>query len=170
MKVDENFVVTMEYKIETDKGELIESSLGKGAPIEFKVGDGLMLPGVEKRILGLEEGAEEEFEIPPAEAFGEADGGPVKEMSKTEFPKDTVFKAGEKYTARLPEDQGNVIFEILENRPWLGGKYVSLDFIAERARRLHPVAAWLLSPLRLFQNAAIYVNVFDEMIVVTQPR
>jgi len=116
MKIKTGMLVTMEYKIETDKGELIESSLGKGAPLEFTCGDGRMLPGVEKRIEGLAAGEEKDFEIPPEEAFGALNSGPVKEMDKTDFPKDTVFKAGEKFSARLPEDQGNVIFEILENR------------------------------------------------------
>jgi FKBP-type peptidyl-prolyl cis-trans isomerase 2 len=117
MKVEEGLTVTIEYKIETDKGELIESSLGKGAPLEFVCGDGHMMPGVEKRIVGMEDGEEKEFEVPPEEAFGAVDSGPVKEMEKNEFPKETVFKTGEKFTARLPEDQGNVIFEIVENRP-----------------------------------------------------
>lgn len=116
MKVETGHTITIEYKIETDKGELIESSLGKGAPLEFTCGDGMMMPGVEKRIIGMEQGEEKEFEVPPEEAFGAKDSGPVKEMDKTEFPKDTVFKSGEKFTARLPEDQGNVIFEIMENK------------------------------------------------------
>ncbi len=58
----------------------------------------------------------------------------------------------------------------LENTPRLGGKYVSLGFIAERAGRLHPVLSTLLSPLRLVGRAALYVNLFDEMIVVAAPR
>lgn len=61
-------------------------------------------------------------------------------------------------------------FEILENRPWLGGKYVSMGFIAERAGRLHPVLSTLLSPLRLLERVAVYVNLFDEMIVVARPK
>ncbi|MEW6073290.1 MAG: class I SAM-dependent methyltransferase [Planctomycetota bacterium] len=61
-------------------------------------------------------------------------------------------------------------FAVLENRPWRGGKYVAMDFIAERAHRLHPLAAWLLSPLRLLGGVAVYINVFDEMIVVARPR
>ncbi len=113
MKIANGFTVTMEYKIETDKGELIESSLGKGAPLEFQVGTGMMLPGVEKRLIDLEDGTEKDFEIPPEEAFGAKDSGPVKEMDKKDFPKGTVFKAGETFTARLPEDVGNVIFEIM---------------------------------------------------------
>jgi len=64
---------------------------------------------------------------------------------------------------------GQAGFEILENRPALGGKYVSMGFIAERAGRLHPVLSVLLSPLNLLRNSSIYVNLFDEMIVVARP-
>ena len=60
-------------------------------------------------------------------------------------------------------------FRVLENRPWLGGKYVSLGFIAERAGKLHPVFSVALAPLRLFSRASVYVNLLDEMIVVAEP-
>jgi len=43
MKVEKGKKVTMEYTITTDKGELIESSLGRGMPLSFVVGDGRML-------------------------------------------------------------------------------------------------------------------------------
>ncbi len=68
--------------------------------------------------------------------------------------------------ARLFDEAG---FEILENTPWLGGKYVSMGFIAERAGRLHPILSTLLSPLNLLSKSAVYVNLFDEMIIVAQP-
>lgn len=60
-------------------------------------------------------------------------------------------------------------FRVLENRPWLGGKYVSMGFVAERAGRLHPVLSTLLSPLKLLSERALYVNLLDEMIVVAEP-
>lgn len=60
-------------------------------------------------------------------------------------------------------------FRQLENSPRLGGKYVSLGFIAERAARLHPAASFVLSPLKLLSRTAVYVNLFDEMIVVAEP-
>jgi FKBP-type peptidyl-prolyl cis-trans isomerase 2 len=116
MQVTKGAIVTMEYRIETDKGELIESSVGKGAPIEFPFGEGKMLPGIEKRIEGMIIGQEKEFDIPPEEAFGAKDAGPVREMDKSDFPKDTVFRASERFTARLPDDVGAVIFEIVENK------------------------------------------------------
>lgn len=59
---------------------------------------------------------------------------------------------------------------ILENTPRLGGKYVTLDFLAERVGRIHPVLSVLASPLKLAGGAALYVNLFDEMIVVAEPK
>ena len=61
-------------------------------------------------------------------------------------------------------------FEILENSPRLGGKYVSLGFVAERSARLHPALSWVFSPLKLVSKRALYVNLFDEMIVVARPK
>ena len=60
-------------------------------------------------------------------------------------------------------------FRILENTPKLGGKYVSLSFIAERAGRVHPILSTLLSPLNWFKGASVYINLNDEMIVVAEP-
>lgn len=61
-------------------------------------------------------------------------------------------------------------FRVLENTPRLGGKYVSMGFLSERAGRLHPAFALLLAPLKLVRDSALYVNLFDEMIVVAEPR
>ncbi|HKX46529.1 MAG TPA: class I SAM-dependent methyltransferase [Planctomycetota bacterium] len=61
-------------------------------------------------------------------------------------------------------------YELLESSPRLGGKYVSLGFVAERSGRLHPALAWLMSPLRLVARRAVYVNLRDELIVVARPR
>ena len=78
-----------------------------------------------------------------------------------------IYHFNPKTIRRVLDEAG---FEILENGPWLGGKYVSMGFIAERANRLHPVAAALLSPLKLVSRASVYVNLFDEMIIVAKPK
>ncbi|HEY1360067.1 MAG TPA: class I SAM-dependent methyltransferase [Thermoleophilaceae bacterium] len=49
------------------------------------------------------------------------------------------------------------------------GKYVSLDFIAERATRVHPRLSKVLSPVAGVHGVAPYVNLFDEMIVLARP-
>jgi 2-polyprenyl-3-methyl-5-hydroxy-6-metoxy-1,4-benzoquinol methylase len=60
-------------------------------------------------------------------------------------------------------------FEMTRWQSKLGGKYVSLDFIAERAGRVHPVLSTLLAPLRLLGGASLYINLNDEMIALARP-
>jgi 2-polyprenyl-3-methyl-5-hydroxy-6-metoxy-1,4-benzoquinol methylase len=61
-------------------------------------------------------------------------------------------------------------FEILENTPRRGGKYVSMGFLVERVGRLHPVLSVLAAPLRLLGRFSPYVNLFDEMVLVARRR
>jgi SAM-dependent methyltransferase len=51
-----------------------------------------------------------------------------------------------------------------------GGKYVSMHFIAERAARLHPVMSTLLKPLTRMENARVYLNFMDEMVILARPQ
>ncbi len=68
---------------------------------------------------------------------------------------------------RLLDEMG---FDVLENTPRHGGKYVSLNFVVERVGRIHPIMTTLASPLRLLGNRALYINLQDEMIVVAKKR
>jgi len=59
-------------------------------------------------------------------------------------------------------------FEPVEMTARRAGKHVGFDFVAERAGRLHPALARVLSPLGRLPGAP-YVNLFDEMIVLAKP-
>ena len=62
MKVKEGKLVTLEYTITTEQGELIESSIGRGEPLTFIFGNDCGLPaGVTESLLGLEENEEKSF-------------------------------------------------------------------------------------------------------------
>ena len=78
-----------------------------------------------------------------------------------------IYHFNPKTLGRVLDEAG---FDVLENSPRLGGKYISMGFVAERAGRLHPVFSALLSPLKLFAKRSVYVNLYDEMIVVAKPR
>lgn len=49
-----------------------------------------------------------------------------------------------------------------------GGKLVSPSFIVERAKRVHPLLSVAVSPLALLGRRGVYVNPFDEWIVVAE--
>jgi SAM-dependent methyltransferase len=67
---------------------------------------------------------------------------------------------------QLLEAAGFVVERIT---PRYAGKYVSLDFIAERAARVHPSLSMALRPLARLHSVSLYVNVMDEVIATARP-
>jgi len=59
-------------------------------------------------------------------------------------------------------------FEVVENTPRRGGKFVSMAFLVERVGRIHPVLSVLAYPLRLLSGFSPYLNFRDEMVVVAR--
>ena len=114
MKVENGRIVKLEYKLTKKNGELIESSSVKG-PLEFVVGRGQFLPGLETKLIGMEGGEAKTFSLAPEEAFGAKDSGPTREMGKNEFPENTEFRVGGRFSARLAGGL-EVYFEVLENK------------------------------------------------------
>ena len=104
MKIESGTVVTLAYDITTSEGEIVESSDISG-PISLLHGKQSLIPGLAKRLEGLEEGAEETFEFPPEEAFGTVDDAPTNVMSRKEFPEGTAFEVGSKFVAKMPNGQ-----------------------------------------------------------------
>ncbi len=116
MKVEEGKMVTLEYTITTEKGEMIESSAGRGEPLVFLFGKSGLIPGLDEAIRGMNEGEEKEFNLPPERAFGTIDSGPTMDLKKTQLPKGADFKVGSMFEAELPGLGQQVCFAILEDR------------------------------------------------------
>ena len=130
MKVEEGKVVTLEYTITTEKGELIESSAGRGAPLTFIFGSNCGLPeGVNEHLAGMDENEEKDFALPPEKAFGTPDSGPTMRLSKTAFPGDVDIKVGASFQGDMPGTNQTVNFVVTEN---LGEEVV--------VRLIHPLA------------------------------
>jgi FKBP-type peptidyl-prolyl cis-trans isomerase SlyD len=116
MKVEEGKLVTLEYTITTEQGELIESSIGRGEPLTFIFGNDCGLPaGVTELLEGLKEGDERNFDVPPEKAFGTVDSGPTMKLPKSAFPKETDVRVGGSFEGSLPNSDQTVKFVILEN-------------------------------------------------------
>ncbi|PRQ05917.1 FKBP-type peptidyl-prolyl cis-trans isomerase SlyD [Enhygromyxa salina] len=104
MKIEPGTVVTLAYDITTADGEIVESSDISG-PVSLLHGRQTLIPGLAKRLEGLEDGAEETFEFPPEEAFGTVEDAPTNVMSRAEFPEGTKFEVGVKFVAKMPNGQ-----------------------------------------------------------------
>ena len=69
MQVDQNTVVTLDYILKDDQGNVMQSS-DLDAPIEFIVGHGMVLSGLEDAVLGRHEGEKLDVVLPPEQAYG----------------------------------------------------------------------------------------------------
>lgn len=79
--------ITLHFELALDDGQLVDSNFDK-APAEFKFGDGSLLEAFEDVLLGLEEGDEREFVMPPEKAFGQHNPNNVQLMPRSQFDMD----------------------------------------------------------------------------------
>jgi len=100
MKIAAGSVVTIAYDICTEDGEIVESSEISG-PVSFVQGKGAIIPGLDAKLVGMEEGEERTFTFPPEEAFGRLEDAPRKVVNRKEFPKDTELQKGVSFDAAI---------------------------------------------------------------------
>jgi FKBP-type peptidyl-prolyl cis-trans isomerase SlyD len=68
---NENYVVGIEYEVkEAGTTEIVDSNIG-GEPLEFIIGKGQIIPGLEKALVGMNEGESGDIMVPASEAYGE---------------------------------------------------------------------------------------------------
>jgi FKBP-type peptidyl-prolyl cis-trans isomerase SlyD len=104
MKIAKDSFVVIEYDLRLDDGSFIKGEAGP-VSMNFVAGYGQLLPGLEKRLLGLTQGEETQFVIPASEAFGEHDKTLVRTRTFTEFPAGLQLEAGKWAVAKNEETQ-----------------------------------------------------------------
>lgn len=83
MIIENDKVVGIEYLLTEDgKDEVLDSNQG-AAPLEFIMGKGSIIPGLEKELAGLKVGDAKAVVVPAAEAYGEYD-----EKGQMTYPKE----------------------------------------------------------------------------------
>ncbi len=94
MKIENGRKVKLKVDLAVAGGDTLEKST-----VEFTQGGGSMLVGIEKLLEGLEKGAKRDGVLKAKDAFGNPAMHPVKQMKRSEFPKDQTIKAGERFAA-----------------------------------------------------------------------
>lgn len=111
MKIEKGRRVKLKVDLSVAGGQQLEKST-----VEFVQGSGVMLPGIERVLEGLEKGAKAEGVLKAKEAFGSPevqDKIPLKKMKRTDFPKDAKLTVGERMVASgADKAHMNVILEI----------------------------------------------------------
>jgi FKBP-type peptidyl-prolyl cis-trans isomerase SlyD len=95
--------VALEYRLWLDSGEQLRGTEAAPEVLTFVAGCNELMPGLERRLIGLREQDAVEFVVPAAEAFGEYDPEFIQEWSHKVFPPGMDLKPGQKVLpANLP--------------------------------------------------------------------
>ena len=93
-KVKKGDKVKVEYTGMLEDGTVFDSSDKYEAPFEFTVGSGQVIQGFDNAVVGMEQGEEKEFTLPPDKAYGSYNPELVKDMPKTSFPENKDINPG----------------------------------------------------------------------------
>src|SRR5438094_1684769 len=85
MQVERGDVVGVRYTGKLDNGEVFDSNEDGGDPLEFRVGEGQVIPGFENAVLGLRKGDARTVRIEPADAYGARDARLVQTLERKLF-------------------------------------------------------------------------------------
>ena len=101
-QVKANDTVKVHYTGKLTNGQVFDSSLER-EPLEFTLGQGMLIPGFENGILDMEVNQKKTLEIPSAEAYGDVKPELIQEVLKSELPAEIEPKVGMGLVSKTPD-------------------------------------------------------------------
>lgn len=98
-RIDRDVKVTLAYTLHDISGDTLDGT-PEGEPISFVYGYGVLVPGLEKELLGLKKGTKKSVQVAPEEGFGLRDDELIFEIDRSDLPEklsvgDTFFAEDE---------------------------------------------------------------------------
>ncbi|WP_425098009.1 FKBP-type peptidyl-prolyl cis-trans isomerase [Tropicibacter sp. S64] len=127
--------VRIHYTGTLTDGTTFDSSAGRD-PLEFQVGSGQIIPGLDKAIPGMTVGEKKKVEIPADEAYGQPNPEATQSVPREQIPADIPVEVGLQLQVQTPNGQvvPVTVTEVTEsevtldaNHP-LAGKDLTFDF------------------------------------------
>lgn len=92
------------YTGKLESGEVFDTSEGR-EPLEFTVGSGEIIPGLDNGLLGMEVGEERVVTVEPQEAYGEHDPARVQSVPREAIPENIPTEPGTQLQVQTAEGQ-----------------------------------------------------------------
>ena len=121
-KVKEGDKVKVHYTGTLKDGTVFDSSRER-EPLEFTLGEGQLIPGFEKAVLGMTAGDTTSVDIPSDEAYGERRDDLEIEVAKEELPDDVDAEVGVQLQVKQ-NDTGQAIFTSPPASEWFFHKTI----------------------------------------------
>ena len=120
--------VGLHYTITLAKEDFVADSTREGEPLQITIGEGDMIPGLEKCLIGLRVGDNKQFDVSCLEAYGPADMDSIHTIARSDFPDKMELEPGLVVGFETPSGE-----EIAGTIQELSGNKVIMDFA-------HPLA------------------------------
>ncbi len=118
--IKEGSKAKFDYTLTVD-GKVTDTSAGRG-PLEYTHGAGMIIPGLEKELLGMNVGDKKTVTVKPEEGYGL-----VREEAIKRVPKEAVSNAGDlKVGDMVGASNGEHTFRAIVKE--IGEKEITLDF------------------------------------------
>ncbi len=93
MQIAKNAVVTIDYTLTDEAGEVVDTSQGR-EPLSYIQGTGSIIPGLESALEGKAAGDSLEVSIPPEQAYGPRQDALVVQVPRERFESADEVKPG----------------------------------------------------------------------------
>lgn len=113
MQATRGAVVSFNYRLTDDNGNLIDSS-EDGTPLTYLHGYDNIIPGLEAALEGKEVGYAAEVAVDAVDAYGEVDQEAIFEVAKEKFPGGMELAPGMQFAGETPS--GDVPLSVVEVR------------------------------------------------------
>jgi len=91
--VGEGTRVAVNFSLSLEDGSEVDSNFG-GEPVEFVIGDGNLLPGFERHLLGMSAGERQIYTVLPENAFGQINDNNFQLIPRKQFDEGAELEIG----------------------------------------------------------------------------
>lgn len=85
--------VFLNFSLALEDGAEVDSNFG-GEAVSFAIGDGSLLPGFERCLMGMQAGERKLFQVSPEDAFGQPNENNVQRVPRDGFDEDMELELG----------------------------------------------------------------------------
>ncbi len=115
MKISKDKVVSIEYTLRNDHGEILDSSEGR-EPLAYLHGNGNIVPGLELQLEGKAKNDKLKVAVAPADGYGEFNADDIIEVPREQFQDVKELEVGMQFTASGPEGHRVVTVTKVEDK------------------------------------------------------
>lgn len=104
-KVKKDDTVKVHYTGKLISGQVFDSSVERGEPLQFTMGQGHLIPGFEKGLLDMQVNEKKTINISKDEAYGDTRAELIQEVPKDQLPDDIKPEVGMGLTSKTQDGQ-----------------------------------------------------------------